>query len=234
MIRGKKVTAIIPVRGGSKGVPRKNLYVFQNLTLLERAILFAKDSKYIDEIYVSTDDLEMYEISRKYNVSTPTLRPKHLAKDESKTIDTIEHLINTLPIMDGYILILQVTSPLRTQNDLDEICNLIENEDNIDAIISGVKINEPHPYKMFTINNNFLKPLIVNEFSTPRQMLPEVWAFNGAFYLISLDSIIKEKTLIPSRSKIYPMPHDRSINIDSINDILLLEAKEKISNIKEN
>ena len=85
---------------------------------------------------------------------------------------------------------------------------------------------------MFTINNNFLKPLIVDELTTPRQMLPEVWAFNGAFYLISLDTIIKENTLIPSRSILYAMPHERSINIDSINDILLLEAVERISNTK--
>lgn len=223
MIKGKKITAIIPVRGGSKGIPRKNLYLFKGVTLLERTIAFAKESRWIDEIYVSTDDSEMYDIAKKNNVSTPQLRPKYLASDESKTIDTINHLITNLPIVDGYVLILQVTSPLRLQKDLDAICRLLEQNEEADGVVSVYKVAEPHPFKMVTIANNFIKPFIGNELSTPRQLLPDVWAFNGAFYMVCLDAIKTQNTLIPRKTIIYEMPPERSINIDSKIDLLMLE-----------
>ena len=94
MLRGLPVTVIIPVRGGSKGIPRKNLYRLGGLTLLERAILIAQGSSYVDNVLVSTDNDEMYSIAQHYNVASSSKRPPELSDDTSSTIDVINHTVS--------------------------------------------------------------------------------------------------------------------------------------------
>ncbi len=233
MIRNRPTIAIIPVRGGSKGIPKKNIYKIENETLLERTINFAKKINVIDKIIVSTDDIEMYEISKRHKVNASSLRPEHLATDSSKTIETIKYLLKEEKIENANILLLQVTSPLRNHDDIKAIFEIYNNDYSLNAIVSCVKIIEPHPYKCVIINKNkYIEPLIGNSLSTPRQELPEVFAFNGAFYLIDSEVLINQNTLIPTRTKLYEMPLNRSINIDSEMDLLLLEIILKKNNEK--
>ena len=107
MLRDKKVTAVIPARGGSKGIPRKNLYRLGNDTLLERTIKIGLACSRVDQVLVSTDDFEMYTVAKNYGVASSGLRPEYLATDSATTIDVIIDLINTGEITDGLVLLLQ-------------------------------------------------------------------------------------------------------------------------------
>ena len=118
MLRGKQVTVIIPARGGSKGIPKKNLYIFGKYSLLERSIQIALKSNFVDKVFVSTDDNEMFSIASKYNVNTKNLRKKILSNDTASTIDVIKDVINEQDISKGFILLLQVTSDTRTLKNL--------------------------------------------------------------------------------------------------------------------
>jgi len=224
MVRDVPLTAIIPVRGGSKGIPGKNLYEFMGETLLERTIGFSKTCSRIDDVYVTTDDHEMQRIARSSGAQAPFLRPARLAGDGTLTIDAVKHLLQKVGINKGYVVLLQVTSPLRECHDLEEICSNFEATPEAQSVVSVVRHVEPHPEKMLQIKNGHLESYISGNQSAPRQMLPEVYALNGAFYVSSVERILKQDSIWGHRTLPYTMPPERSVNLDSDLDIVLLEA----------
>ncbi|MHB1275783.1 MAG: acylneuraminate cytidylyltransferase family protein [Candidatus Humimicrobiaceae bacterium] len=225
MLNNKKVYAIIPVRGGSKGIPKKNLYKIGGLTLLERTIILSKKCSYIDRVLVSTDDQEMYDISKKYEVNTPKLRPPYLATDTAKTVDVVINLMDELSIEDSYIVLLQVTSPLRKSDDFENLFKVFEkNKDNCNAIVSLTEFDDPHPDKIQKIENGFVKSYLGVESMVPRQELPKVYRLNGAFYMTSTELLRKYRTFVPEKTVPFIMPEERSLNLDNKYDLYLLEA----------
>lgn len=225
MLNNKKVYAVIPVRGGSKGIPKKNLYKIEGLSLLERTIILAKKCSYIDRVFVSTDDQEMYDISKKYEVNTPRLRPSHLATDTAKTVDVVLDLMDELSIEDSYIILLQVTSPLRKSDDFENLFKIFEeNINNCDAIVSLTEFDDPHPNKIQKIENGFVKSYLGVESMVPRQELPKVYRLNGAFYMTSTEILKKYHTFVPEKTIPFVMPEERSLNLDNKYDLYLLEA----------
>lgn len=225
MIRGEPLTAVIPVRGGSKGIPGKNLLRLGRDTLLERAIKLAKACRYVDRVLVSTDHAEMHAIAKALGAAAPTLRPAGLAADDAKTVDIVLHLIETAGIDRGYILLLQVTSPLRTLADLDGFCRAFEDGDPAaEAIVSLVRHDSPHPDKIQTIEDGRVVSYLGKESMVARQSLPPVYALNGAFYLTHRDVLLTRRTFMPARTLPYVMPEERSLNLDSKRDLVLLEA----------
>ena len=224
MLNQKKVYAIIPVRGGSKGIPRKNLYRLGKDTLLERAIKQGKLCKYVDHVVVSTDDPEMYEIAKRHNVNAPKLRPSHLATDSAKTVDVVLDLINELSIDDAYVLLLQVTSPLRTLNDINKLFQVFEdNIENAEAIVSLAEHDDPHPAKIQKIEGGYVGSYLGVESMVPRQSLPKVYRLNGAFYLTSVDVLKERHTFMPKKTFPFVMPRERSVNLDSFLDLYFME-----------
>jgi CMP-N-acetylneuraminic acid synthetase len=224
MIRGKPLTAIIPVRGGSKGIPRKNLRRVGNDSLLERAIKFAKNSPRIDRTIVTTDDPEMHEVAAQYGVQSPSLRPAHLANDSAMATPVVEHVLQECSVTDGYLLILQVTSPFRRLGDLEDLCIAYE-QSQADAIVSLVAIDEPRPEKIKRIVEGRIEPYYMAEgFEGPRQALPQPYKLNGAFYMISLEAFRRERRFIPKASIPFVMPDERSHNLDSMTDWNIMEA----------
>jgi len=224
MLNNKKLYAFIPVRGGSRGIHKKNLYKLGGLTLLERAIILGQGCEYIDRVLVSTDDPEMFEISKKYNVSMPALRPSYLATDTAKTVDVVLDMIEKIKIKNSYILLLQVTSPLRTLGDLYNFIKKFENNLHIcDAIVSLTEFDNPHPNKIQKIENGFVKSYLGMESMVPRQELPKVYKLNGAFYMTSTEMLKKYHTFIPEKTIPFIMPEERSLNLDTIYDLYLLE-----------
>jgi CMP-N,N'-diacetyllegionaminic acid synthase len=225
MLNKKKVFAIIPVRGGSKGIPKKNLLKLGDLTLLERAIILGQKCKFIDRVLVSTDDQEMYDISKKYMVNTPNLRPSSLASDNARTVEVVLNLMDELDIKDSYILLLQVTSPLKKLEDLDDFFKEFEeNLNSCDAIVSLTEFDDPHPNKIQKIENGFVKSYLGVESMVPRQELPKVYRLNGAFYMTSTEILKKYHTFIPEKTIPFIMPEERSLNLDNIYDLYLLEV----------
>lgn len=223
MLNGKKVFAIIPARGGSKGIPRKNLYRLGKYSLLEGAINLGKGCRYVDRVYVSTDDPEMWEISKKYGAHTRELRPAELATDTAKTIDVLNHLIPELSMDDSYVLLLQPTSPLRTTEDANKVCGLLEGRLD-QAVVSLTELTHPHPYKAQVLEGGYVRSLLGVESTVPRQTLPKVYVPNGAFYLTHVEAIVEQGTLMPERTLPYVMPPITSVNLDGPLDVVLLEA----------
>jgi CMP-N,N'-diacetyllegionaminic acid synthase len=223
MLKGQPLTAIIPARAGSKGIPGKNLWRFGGYTLLERAIRLGKANPSVDRTIVSTDSPEMQEIAEKYGVSAPTLRPAELASDSAKTVDVVLHLLDQCGIADGYVLLLQVTSPLRTRSDLVAFLSAFESA-NVDAAVSVVKHDEPRPEKLQRIENGLLKPYAGKGYEGPRQALAQPYAFNGAFYVIAIDTLREQKSFLPAQTLAFEMPPSRSHNLDALQDMEILQA----------
>lgn len=232
MVRNAPLTAIIPVRWGSKGLPGKNLYKFMGETLLERAIGFSKTCSRIDDVYVTTDDHEMQRIANSAGAKAPFLRPTRLAGDRTPTIDAVKHLLSGVEIGKGYVVLLQVTSPLRECHDLEQVCRDFEANSEADSVVSVVRHVEPHPNKMLQVKDGYLGPYLGGTPSAPRQTLPEVFALNGAFYLGSVERIMRQNSIWGQRTLPYTMPPERSINIDSDLDIVLLEALSAWGRVK--
>ena len=225
MLRDKKVTAVIPARGGSKGIPRKNLYRLGNDTLLERTIKIGLACSRVDQVLVSTDDFEMYTIAEKYGVASSGLRPEHLATDSATTIDVIIDLINTGEITEGLVLLLQVTSPLRTLDDLNSLLDEYEMlPSGCSALASVVKFDSPHPDKIQVVVNGYLRSYVGKESMVPRQSLPLVFALNGAFYINTTQSILDQKTMLPRKTMAFEMKPMKSLNLDSNLDLIMLNS----------
>ena len=224
MIRNEPLAAIIPARGGSKGVPKKNLYRIDGETLVERSIRLARASGRVDRVLVTTDDPEIYAIAKAHDAASPSLRPPALATDDARTIDAVQHLLTDAKVTGGYLLLLQPTSPLRTADDLKALCAQLEAHPEADAITSVVRHDAPHPHKIMKIEGAYLKSFLGTLASVPRQTLPVVYALNGAFYLAPHRVVVEQGTFMPERTLAYEMPPERSVNLDGPLDLVLLEA----------
>lgn len=216
-----KVIAIIPARGGSKGIPKKNLVNFLGKPLLQWSIEAALNSKYITDVVVSSDDDDILRISQKHKNVIPIKRPKELALDTSRTEPVLAHVIESLKgTTFDYLILLQPTSPLRKSDDIDEAFNkLLASYAN--SLIS-VCSNNYHPYKSLRINNEgFLEGIINNEYPfLPRQELPQTYSANGAIYIIKVKDFIKNNSLITSKTLHFKMSIESSLDIDSKIDLI--------------
>ena len=226
MVKNKKVVAIIPVRGGSKGIPRKNLYRLDGKdTLLERTIKQGLSCPSIDRVIVSTDDEEMDAIAQQYKVNAPSLRPALLSNDRALTVDVILHLIAECAIEDSYICLLQTTAPLRTLEDLNGMFKVFaENAVDADSIVSLTAHDDPHPNKIQKIENGFVSSYLGGESMVPRQQLPKVYRLNGAFYMTHQKNLVMGRSFFTGKTLPYILPKERSVNLDTMMDLYLLES----------
>lgn len=224
MIRSKPVTAIIPARGGSKGIPGKNMRRIGTDTLLERTIKFASRAVEVDRVVVTTDDQAMHDVALRYGVAAPSLRPAHLASDSATTFDAVSHLIEQADIAPGYILLLQVTTPLRTLHDLSDLAKLFENDGHAESAVSVCRHEGAHPEKLQRIEDGRLVSYMGVEAGRARQSMPELFELNGAFYLIDRDTLLRERTFLPADTLPFVMPPERSANLDTMTDWLILDA----------
>ena len=209
-----KNIALITARGGSKGIPRKNILPFAGKPLIHWTIEAAKKSKYIDLIFVSTDDQEIAEVSRKAGAFVPFLRPSYLANDFSHSIDTVIHTLNEFNNFD-YIFLLQPTSPLRTNLDLDKSMELLI-KSNSESLVS-LSESQKHPALNFYINEDDKRIKQITNIPVPsqRQETQVSYTLNGAIYLSSTSSVMAKKTFLRESTIGYIMPIERSVDIDT-------------------
>lgn len=217
MIEGKTVLAIIPARGGSKGVPRKNIRDLAGKPLIAWTIDEAKESKYIDRLILSSEDEEIIEVAKSYGCEVPFVRPMYLAEDTTPGIEPVLHAIDMVEGYD-YVMLLQPTSPLRTVEDIDRCIEKII-KFNAPACVS---VTEPDtsPYWMYTLNcNDQIKPLIPQDtVAVRRQELPTVYSLNGAVYIAKTDWLRHTKSFLTEETVAYIMPRERSYDIDTEED----------------
>lgn len=226
MINNKNILAIIPARGGSKGVPRKNIKILNGKPLIAYTIEEAKKSKYIDRIIISTDDEEIANVSKKFNAEIPFLRPKEFAEDNSPTVDSIIHTLNWLKENENYqpdyICVLQCTSPLRTSDDIDGTIEKLESTD-MDGAVSICEA-EVNPYWTNVFDGDKLNYFIEEgKKILRRQDLPEVYRMNGAVIVVKTEIVINYNTLEPNKITGYVMDSKKSIDIDNMEDFLMAE-----------
>lgn len=226
MICGRRLCALVPARGGSKGIPGKNMYLLEGMSLVERSIRLARRCSRVDKVFVSTDDPETMRLADRLEAATPNPRPTALASDNARTIDVVRNLVDD-GVLDSRdcLLLLQPTTPLRRLVDLERAVALFEsNWDNADAVVTVAKVDGPHPYKAQVVSEGYLAALLGSDSAVPRQSLPATYLPNGAVYLAKLEVLLAEDTFLPKKSLPLIMPAIPSINLDDYLDLLLLEA----------
>jgi N-acylneuraminate cytidylyltransferase/CMP-N,N'-diacetyllegionaminic acid synthase len=226
-----KIIAIIPARGGSKGIPLKNIKKLGKLPLVAHSIKAAKNSKQINRIIVSTDNKKIAEISRKYGAETPFLRPKSFSKDSSSTLDVVQHTIQFLNEVENYVpdivIILLPTSPFRTLNLIDDSIKLLR-KTNATSVVNVIK-NKDHAFKAFLLKDNFLKPFKTNHKKYyQRQLLPDFFHTSGSVYTFWLSTLKKYGHYYGPRMKPIITTDDKmKIDIDSAFDFFIAEMTQK-------
>ena len=236
MYKGKTILGLIPARGGSKGLPRKNIKPLLGKPLIAWTIEQALASKYLDKVVVSTDDEEITKISKKYGAEVPFMRPKELAEDNAKGIDVVLHAMDWVKENDtrkqyDLIMLLQPTSPLRTKEDIDKAIELLFLKE-AKAIVSVCEVDY-HPLWSNTLPEdgcmkNFIRQEIMNK---NRQELPLFYRLNGAIYLAYCDYIKEQKSFFGEKTFACIMARERSIDIDNEIDFKLTEILIKLQNI---
>ncbi len=224
MINGKTILAIIPARGGSKGLPGKNIVDVGGKPLLAWTIDQAKESKYIDRFILSTDDAEIISVAEQYGCDVPFVRPKALASDSAGSMGVVFHVLETLQEKFDYVALLQVTSPLRTASDIDACVEQCEKL-NVPACVSVVEVDKS-PYWMYHLgDNNLMQPVMDrSDFPTRRQDTPKVYAINGAVYVARTRWIVHQNHFVTAETVAFVMPKERSIDIDSPLDLAILKT----------
>ena len=220
------ITAIVPARAGSRGIPGKNVWSYEGVTLLERAIRLGQACKRVDRVIVSTDDAHMQQLALAAGAECPSLRPPHLATDTATSAAVVKHVIEAYDITSAHVLLLQVTSPLRRLDDLNAMLDFYLNA-NAPAAVSVVKWDEPRPEKLKKLQDGKLLPYLGVTYEGPRQALPQPYALNGAFYLIQRDIFLKAGRFFPDGTIGFEMAPSRSHNLDSPADLQILEAMLK-------
>lgn len=220
MNKNKTFLAIVPARGGSKRLPRKNVLDLAGKPLIVWSIEAGLKSQYIDEVVVTSDDNEIIEIARECGAKT-LKRPDELASDTATTYDAVAHTIKNYPHYD-YIVLLQPTSPLREAEQVDEAIELLF-EKNADAVISVCE-TEHNPLWSNTLpENNSMAEFLPEKIKNTRgQDLEHYYRLNGAIYICQTDMLLKERTFfIQENVFAYKMERKQSIDIDEEIDFKL-------------
>ena len=232
MYKNKKILALIPARGASKGLPYKNIRILMEKPLIAWTIEEAKKSKYLDRIIVSTEDVKIANISKRYGADVPFLRPKKLATDTAKMMDVVLHTMKCMEkdnAIYDLIILLQPTSPLRIARDIDNAIKLLFTK-KAQAIVSICQTeHNPCGSNILPINGclgTFLRPKFINK---NRQELSTFYRINGAIYLAYSSYFKKIKQFLGKKTYAYIMPAERSVDIDTKLDFefawFLLECK---------
>ena len=224
MIEKNKIVALIPARGGSKGIKNKNIIDLCGKPLISYTIQAALESKYIDKVIVSTDSQEIADVAIKYGAEVPFLRPGELASDTSKTIDAVMHAVGELEKRKeeyDILILLQATQPLRTADDIDSAIELfIKNKGQSLVSVSPV---EDNPILIRTIDNlGRMNSILPMKSTCRRQDMPLYYRVNGCIY-INLICELDLNTSFNDNKIPYIMPKERSVDIDEIKDLLIAQ-----------
>jgi CMP-N-acetylneuraminic acid synthetase len=225
----ENVLAVIPARGGSKGVPRKNIRPICGKPIIAYTIEAALAARHLlRRIIVSTDDPEIANAAREYGAEVPFMRPEKLAGDQVPTLPVLQHAVRWVEQRDGltfdWIILLQPTAPLREMRDIEVALDLAR-DGACDSVISVVQVFAKHPILMKRIADNRLLPYCMEEKEGTRRQdyQPPAYMRNGAIYLTRRKVLMEDNSIWGSIIRPYVMPPDRSVSIDSEHDFKLAE-----------
>lgn len=230
------VCAIIPARGGSKGIPKKNIVPVAGKPLLTYSIESAQASTYIERVIVSTDDEEIAKVAVSWRAEVPFMRPIELAEDTVLDLPVFQQALTWLEEHENYkpkiIVHLRPTSPLRKTAQIDEAIELLLANPKADSVRS-VSVPSQHPYRMFSIGKDgFLHPLLKTEHKQPyllrRQELPPVYWYNCVIDVTRHKTIFGKQSMTGKYIVPYIMDSKFVVDIDSPDDLLVAEAKVRL------
>ena len=226
---------LIPARGGSKGIPGKNIKSLNGLPLISYTINEAKHTSLVTDIIVSTDNSEIAEISKQFGAKIPFMRPSELARDDSLAIDTYIYTIKRLndefnaAIKD--FIVLQPTSPLRTAEDIDNAIRLYQ-EKNADSVISFTEIPHPVFWSKRIGKNGEIMDVFSGSVNQNRQKFEQLYRPNGAIYIFNYQVLESTRNYYSESSYAYIMPEEKSVDIDNPFDFKIAEMIIKQRNGK--
>jgi len=227
MINENKVLALIPARGGSKGLPRKNIRPLDGKPLIGWPIDTAKNSKYIDKVIVSTDDKEIAEVAESLGAEIPFIRPSEFAMDNSPRNMLIKHAIDFFDTENfKYLVYLEPTSPLTETDDIDNAIEILnDNRDIADSIVSVSELISLHPdFLVSTSQKGLIVPHSSKTFIfKQRQEISQLFFFDGSLYISCIQSFLREREFIHERTLPYFIPKWKSFEIDDIVDFICIE-----------
>jgi CMP-N-acetylneuraminic acid synthetase len=211
MISGKRLLGLIPARGGSVGIPRKNIRLLGGKPLVAWSIEAARLTRYLDRVVVSTDDPEIAACARQYGAETPFARPAELATNTAQGVDVVLHALDEIPDADAVVL-LQPTSPFRSVDDIDRA---IELWDAGGATVVAVTEAAQSPYLMYRLAEGVLVPILKERSDdTNRQRLPTTYVLNGAVYVADRAALLADRAFMTPATRPYVMPAERSVDLD--------------------
>lgn len=221
MIEGERVLAVIAGRGGSKGLPRKNIRDLGGKPLIAWSIEAARQSRYIDRAIVSTDDTEIADVARQWAGDVPFLRPAELATDEAPIVASLLHAADSLAEQYRYVVLLQATSPFRLGSDIDAALDLCRTQ-GAPACVSVTPSPKARWLQEMDATGH-LVALFENDGSR-RQELGLAYEPNGAVYVAELDWLRRQNSFYTLETLGYVMPPERSVDIDTVLDFYFAEG----------
>jgi N-acylneuraminate cytidylyltransferase/CMP-N,N'-diacetyllegionaminic acid synthase len=225
-----RTVALIPARGGSKGIPHKNIRDLAGKPLIAYTIEAALKSKALERVIVSTDDVKIAKVARSYGAEVPFLRPAELAKDDTPSLLVIQHAVKYIEEDEGrkldVVVILQPTSPLRSEKYIDEAVEKLLRT-GADSVITVCKVRH-HPFWSFTVKGDRVYPFSEKGIAVSRrQDLPEIYAVNGAVYAVRRNVLFEQNSVFGRDTKAVVMPYEESVEIDDYFDLFVAEMVMK-------
>ena len=223
MIGSNSVLALVPARGGSKGVPRKNIRLIGGKPMIAWTIEAARKSRYIDRLVLSSDDQAIIDIAVACGCEAPFVRPAELASDQADSISVIRHAIDALPEQFEYLVLLQPTSPMRRTEDIDGAIERCVKR----GAPACVSVCEPEKSPLWMLRldaDGIVHPLFPSQpIPYRRQDAPSVFALNGAVYVARTDHLKLGGTFLAPGAIGYQMPKERSFDVDTELDIAIVD-----------
>ena len=219
-----KVLAVIPARGGSKGIKNKNIRLVNGKPLISYTIEKAQECNLITDLIVSTDDNDIIDVVKKHNCDY-LLRSKENARDESTIESVLFEVLKGLKQKYEVVIVLQPTAPIREVEDIGNVIKMLQNDKSLESVVSVVELNDIHPARMYTLSKELDMIALDKDLErNRRQDLKPVYLRNGAIYATNTESLLKNKKLISDNKKAYIMPESKWLNIDTQRDILMAEV----------
>ena len=222
--------AVIPARGGSKRIPRKNIKTFHGKPMIAWSIQAALGSGCFDEVWVSTDDAEIAQVAQEYGAKVPFLRPEELSNDFATTADVMQHAVNFFEneneIRPDYVCCLYATAPFVIQQDLRNGLSLIQAE-RVDYVFSATTFPFPIQRAIKLTEQGHVEMFSPEYFNTRSQDLEEAWHDAGQFYWGTAEAWLNKSIVFSDQSKIVELPRYRVQDIDTIDDWVRAELIEK-------
>lgn len=237
MYKDKKILAVVTARGGSKGLPGKNVKELNGKPLIAWTIGQIKKSEYLDRAIISTDSKEIAKVSEDYGIAVPELRPSELAQDDTSSMDVLVYIISKLEKQEeffDYMILLEPTSPLRKKGDIDRMIEIAVDNPQADGVISLGRVHQEHPsiIKMLS-NDGFIVPYVSNlKISYQRQLEDAAFFPYGVGYLMKVERFKETHSIYMEKMLPYYIERWQNYEVDDIYDFKCIETIMKMETVQ--